>query len=200
VSEEQVRDGQRDAVPRALGEPLRLESMFERPRSNTQTHTTLPAEPRSVPLARGMLRHLLSDAGIEGDAQRDGLLVASELVSNAISHGSRPDDEISVAYTIQRGVLSICVRDASHGDKPPRDLSLRDTVRNQRPHLRPLQRAPHLRPSRSTHRPVEPQERGGRDQRRRERCTFQLPILAQYWAARVTCSNAGLLEAWLEIG
>src|SRR4029453_1323523 len=31
----------------------------------------------------------------------------------------------------------------------------------------------------------EPPKRGGRDQRRRERCTFRLPIPAQYWAAGV---------------
>jgi hypothetical protein len=41
-------------------------------------------------------------------------------------------------------------------DRPPvdplpgRDLPLRDAIRRQRPHLRPLQRAPHLRTSRST--------------------------------------------------
>src|SRR5216684_7221611 len=34
-------------------------------------------------------------------------------------------------------------------------------------------------------RAAQPQQGGGRDQRRREWCTFRLPILAQYWAARV---------------
>jgi len=34
--------------------------------------------------------------------------------------------------------------------QPPRDLPLRESLRRQRPHLRPLQRAPHLLPPRST--------------------------------------------------
>ena len=40
------------------------------------------------------------------------------------------------------------------------------------------------------HRPVEPQRRGGRDQRRREWCTFRLQILVQYWTARVNARCA----------
>src|SRR3970282_787503 len=34
-------------------------------------------------------------------------------------------------------------------------------------------------------RAAQPQQGGGRDQRRGEWCTFRLPILAQYWAAGV---------------
>ncbi len=45
-------------------------------------------------------------------------------------------------------------RESSHSPpihpQSPSDLALRDPVRDQRPHLRPLQRAPHLRTSRST--------------------------------------------------
>jgi hypothetical protein len=45
-------------------------------------------------------------------------------------------------------------RESSHSPpihpQPPSDLALRDPVRHQRPHPRPLQRAPHLRTSRST--------------------------------------------------
>jgi hypothetical protein len=37
----------------------------------------------------------------------------------------------------------------------PRDLPLRDPIRHQRPHLRPFQRAPHLRTSRLTS-PIQP--------------------------------------------
>ncbi len=69
--------------------------------------------------------------------------------------------------------------------QPHRDLPPRDPVRRQHPHLRPLQRAPHLRPLARHHRSVEPRRRGGHDQRRGKWRTFRLPILAQYWAARV---------------
>jgi hypothetical protein len=53
--------------------------------------------------------------------------------------------------------------------EPTRDLPLRDPIRRQRPHLCPLQRAPHLRtsaPLARQHRPNEPRRRGGRDQLR----------------------------------
>src|SRR6266511_3260880 len=71
--------------------------------------------------------------------------------------------------------------------QPPRDLPLREPLRRQRPHLCPLQRAPHLLPPRSTpwSSGSQPRQGGGRDQRRGEWCTFRLPILAQYWAAGV---------------
>jgi len=59
-------------------------------------------------------------------------------------------------------------------------------IRDQRQHLRLLQRAPHLHTSRSTSPTVEPQSRGRRDQRRRKWRTFRLPIPVQYWAARIT--------------
>src|SRR3989454_5970358 len=48
----------------------------------------------------------------------------------------------------------VAARKPYHGTaidpQPPRDLPLREPLRRQRPHLRPLQRAPHLLPPRST--------------------------------------------------
>ena len=70
--------------------------------------------------------------------------------------------------------------------QPTRDLPLRDPVRHQRPHLRPLQRAPHLRTSRSTS-PIRRASKTRRtsDQLRGKWCTFRLPIPAQYWTPGV---------------
>src|SRR5207244_4681067 len=71
--------------------------------------------------------------------------------------------------------------------QPLCDLPLRNPIRRQRPHLRPLQRAPHLRTSRST----TPTGRASKtrrtgDQRRGNWCTFRLPIPVQYWTPGVT--------------
>src|SRR5713226_5662901 len=48
----------------------------------------------------------------------------------------------------------VATRKPYHGaaidPQPPRDLPLRKPLRHQRPHLRPLQHAPHLLPPRST--------------------------------------------------
>jgi hypothetical protein len=76
--------------------------------------------------------------------------------------------------------------------QPLRDLPLRQPVRRQRPHPRPLQRAQHLptsspRPDPSG-RACEPSRS---DQNQGEWCTFRCPIPVQYWAPRVrgSCTN-----------
>ena len=75
---------------------------------------SLAADPRSVTRARKLLARVLDDTGVDGEARSDALLVASELVTNAISHGSRTGDEISIAYTATPGErLSISVRDST---------------------------------------------------------------------------------------
>ena len=70
--------------------------------------------------------------------------------------------------------------------EPPRDLPLRQPVRPQRLHPRPLQRAPHLPPPRlgpiTTSRACEASRS---DQRRGEWRTFRRPIPAQHWTPGV---------------
>jgi len=84
---------------------------------------SLAADPRSVTRARKLLARVLDDTGVDGEARSDALLVASELVTNAISHGSRTGDEISIAYTATPGErLSISVRDSIRSESVPRAL------------------------------------------------------------------------------
>jgi anti-sigma regulatory factor (Ser/Thr protein kinase) len=93
--------------------------MPEKARSPAEIEVVLAAEPESLPHARELLSTLLEDAGVVGDAQRDGLLVASELINNAIGHGSRSGDEIRVAYRIGGDSLCIRVSDALRGPSVP---------------------------------------------------------------------------------
>jgi hypothetical protein len=77
------------------------------------------------------------------------------------------------------------------------DLALRHPIRPQRPHLRPLQRAPHLPcslPSRPVE-PIEPESSGGRH-RPDGWCTFRFPIPVQYWTPGVTPTRVREGVAW----
>jgi anti-sigma regulatory factor (Ser/Thr protein kinase) len=60
---------------------------------------------------------------VEGEPRSEALLVVSELVTNAIRHGSRRGDVIGVDFTICGGRLCICVRDAARGDAVPLALT-----------------------------------------------------------------------------
>jgi anti-sigma regulatory factor (Ser/Thr protein kinase) len=85
---------------------------------------SLAADPHSVARARKLLARVLDDTGVDGETRSDALLVASELVTNAISHGSRAGDEIGLAYAATPdGQLSIRVRDNARGASVPRALS-----------------------------------------------------------------------------
>jgi anti-sigma regulatory factor (Ser/Thr protein kinase) len=85
---------------------------------------SLAADPHSVARARKLLARVLDDTGVDEDTRSDALLVASELVTNAIRHGSHSGDEISLAYTaIPDGHLSICVRDNVRSGSVPRALA-----------------------------------------------------------------------------
>ncbi len=80
---------------------------------------TLPAEPASVAAARSFLDRALEEAGIEHARRADALLVTSELVTNAITHGSGPGDWISVALRLEMGRLRIRVLDGARGRTVP---------------------------------------------------------------------------------
>ncbi|GAB3277158.1 hypothetical protein GCM10027589_02950 [Actinocorallia lasiicapitis] len=72
-----------------------------------ETHETLSKGPSSVAAARATARAALAGTPIADDAE----LVTSELVTNALRHGSGPDDEITVRITRRLGSARIAVTD-----------------------------------------------------------------------------------------
>jgi anti-sigma regulatory factor (Ser/Thr protein kinase) len=88
-----------------------------------QVETILPARPESVWRARDLLKRLLTGAGIDGEALHDSLLVASELVSNAVTHASKPGDKIQVVFDLRASKLYLYVTDAARGIGVPITLS-----------------------------------------------------------------------------
>ena len=79
----------------------------------------LPAEPEAAGKARALLQRTLEQAGVEKGRSFEALLVASELVANAVRHGSRPGDEVTVDITLEGTLLRIAVRDAARGRSTP---------------------------------------------------------------------------------
>jgi anti-sigma regulatory factor (Ser/Thr protein kinase) len=84
---------------------------------------SLAAEPRSVSVARRLLAQLLDACGVGSEQKSYALLVASELIANAITHGSRPGDEIAVEFAVQPRCVRICVRDPVRSASAPVALS-----------------------------------------------------------------------------
>jgi anti-sigma regulatory factor (Ser/Thr protein kinase) len=83
----------------------------------------LAAEPLSVAVARRLLAQLLDACAVGSEHRSDALLVASEVVANAIRHGSRPGDEIAVEFAVRPGSVQICVRDPVRSRSAPVALS-----------------------------------------------------------------------------
>jgi anti-sigma regulatory factor (Ser/Thr protein kinase) len=73
----------------------------------------LAARPSAVGEARRHLRHTLELAGLPQVKQHDALLLVSELVSNALKHGSREDDPIELVWRLERDTLQVAVLDAA---------------------------------------------------------------------------------------
>jgi anti-sigma regulatory factor (Ser/Thr protein kinase) len=92
-------------------------------RQVAEVRASLPATPESVARARALLGELLDDADVDWTRRRAGLLVASELVTNAIRHGSADGDEVGIVYEIKGSRLCICVSDAARGSSVPVQLS-----------------------------------------------------------------------------
>jgi serine/threonine-protein kinase RsbW len=84
-----------------------------------EASASFAAEPRAVPATRRLLAEVFDAAGIDGERRADALLVASELVANAIRHGSRNDDQIAVEVAVKPPTIRICVRDAARGSAGP---------------------------------------------------------------------------------
>lgn len=85
---------------------------------------SLLADPKSVGEARKQLRDALCSRGIDRQHVQDALLVTSELVSNAIHHGSRQGDRVELKFELVDNRLSVCVRDAGHARATPQVLAV----------------------------------------------------------------------------
>jgi anti-sigma regulatory factor (Ser/Thr protein kinase) len=88
-------------------------------RSTRKSRARLPAKPEAVAQARALLERTLEEAGVGRDRHFEALLVTSELVTNAVMHGSRPGDEISLDLSLDGTLLRIAVGDAARGRTGP---------------------------------------------------------------------------------
>jgi hypothetical protein len=118
--------------PAALLEALRLE-MNENERQQTaatpdaqasseasrqQVSARLAADPHVLTEIRGLLNKLLAGAAVPARRRHDALLVADEVATNAIEHGSRRGDEIEICCTLERDRLNIVVFDRARPGIP----------------------------------------------------------------------------------
>jgi anti-sigma regulatory factor (Ser/Thr protein kinase) len=55
---------------------------------------------------------------------QDALLVTSELVTNAVRHGSRRGDRVELEFQLVDRRLSLCVRDAGRAGVAPQAIAL----------------------------------------------------------------------------
>ncbi len=85
----------------------------------TRSSARFLAEPAAVADARALVRRTLEQAGVGSTQGFEALLVASELVTNAVTHGSRPGDEISVDVSVDETTVRLAVRDAARGRTLP---------------------------------------------------------------------------------
>lgn len=83
----------------------------------------LSAQPESVAVARRTLARDLSLQNVDSESTFAVLLVASELIANAIEHGSRPGDQVEVAYVIASGRVHLAVRDNARLRRAPMALT-----------------------------------------------------------------------------
>src|ERR1700751_2364867 len=85
---------------------------------------SLSADAESVREARDQLRGTLCGRRIDRQHVQDALLVTSELVTNAIRHGSGQGDRVEVEFQLVHHRFSLCVRDAGRGRPLPRPRAL----------------------------------------------------------------------------
>jgi anti-sigma regulatory factor (Ser/Thr protein kinase) len=77
-----------------------------------------PAAAQAVRQARQRLREALDRHGVDPARRQTALLLLSEVVTNAVKHGSRAGDRITVAWTLDRDTLKVAVVDAASGGSP----------------------------------------------------------------------------------
>src|ERR1700751_5931397 len=80
---------------------------------------SLSADPKAVGEARRQLTSALCGSGVDRQQMQDVLLVTSELVTNAVRHGSRRGDRVELEFQLVDHRLSLCVRDAGRARAGP---------------------------------------------------------------------------------
>ncbi|MEN3341557.1 MAG: hypothetical protein V7644_961 [Actinomycetota bacterium] len=79
----------------------------------------LPAELTAPGRARAELRAFLAPDDLPAEKLYDLQLLVSELVSNAVRHGSRPGDAVEVEYERCGDALCVAITDAGRGVDVP---------------------------------------------------------------------------------
>lgn len=95
-----------------------------------QEHADLPADPRAVTKARGLVRDAIRAWGLpaEGDVADVAFLLTSEVVTNAVTHGSESASAtIRLSVDGARGRLLVEVDDTSFDPPVVRDDPLSDS-------------------------------------------------------------------------
>jgi anti-sigma regulatory factor (Ser/Thr protein kinase) len=79
----------------------------------------LPAELKAPARARAELRAFLAPDGLTSERLYDLQLIVTELVSNAVRHGSLAGDAVEIVFERLGGALHVSVIDAGRGLSPP---------------------------------------------------------------------------------
>jgi serine/threonine-protein kinase RsbW len=81
---------------------------------DARTILVLPAATRVTGIARRVMAHQLTEHGARRDLIEDAELVLSELVTNALQHGTAEDDDLEVSWALSEGRLRLSVLDGGH--------------------------------------------------------------------------------------
>lgn len=87
----------------------------------------MPKRPDSTPAARAFLMRLLNGWGVEDEVIDDASLLTTELVANAVRHGTGP---VKLRVEVEDGVVQVHVHD--EGDAEPKVRHADDTSVNGR--------------------------------------------------------------------
>jgi anti-sigma regulatory factor (Ser/Thr protein kinase) len=79
----------------------------------------LSAEPSAAHEDRRHLGAVLSQARVPSERRHDALLLLSELIANALRHGSREGDPIELVWSLRPDVLNVSVLDCARGPGAP---------------------------------------------------------------------------------
>jgi anti-sigma regulatory factor (Ser/Thr protein kinase) len=82
-------------------------------RDSANGRAVFAAEAAAVPQARQRLGATLDRFGVDPAKRQTALLLLSEVMTNAVKHGSRVGDRISLAWTLDRDVLKVAVVDSA---------------------------------------------------------------------------------------
>jgi anti-sigma regulatory factor (Ser/Thr protein kinase) len=86
------------------------EAVDPHPADGGMAGVTVPDRPNSIPAARAFLTRLLDGWGIQDRVIDDASLLASELMSNAVTHGA---GVVDLKVEVEDGLLHVGVHDSS---------------------------------------------------------------------------------------